>query len=77
MNEAEFRNLVEDHARFPGALLAVFQGADLEMMRGREADGKWSPLEILAHLRDEEVSDEDRRKILRDNTAKLYGFNVD
>lgn len=56
-SEAQFRNVVEDHARFPAALLAVFQGADLEMMRQRESEKKWSPLEILAHLRDEEILD--------------------
>jgi len=56
-SEAEFRNLIEDHARFPAALLAVFQGADLATMRERETDRKWSPLEILAHLRDEEILD--------------------
>ena len=57
MNEGTYRNLVEDHARFPGALLGVFQGADLELMRARESEAKWSPLEILAHLRDEETID--------------------
>jgi len=36
---------------------AVFQGADLELLRARPAEGKWSPLEILAHLRDEEIED--------------------
>lgn len=57
MNEAHFRALIDDHARFPAALLAVFQGADEQLMREREAEKKWSPLEILAHLRDEEKLD--------------------
>lgn len=57
MNEESFRALIEDHARFPTALLAVFQGADEQLMRERETEKKWSPLEILAHLRDEEKLD--------------------
>lgn len=57
MDENSLHRLIEDHARFPAALLGVFQGASLELMRDREADTKWSPLEILAHLRDEEVLD--------------------
>ncbi|MBZ0267320.1 DinB family protein [bacterium] len=57
MNEDWFRALIEDHARFPAALLAVFQGADEQLLRDRETEKKWSPLEILAHLRDEEKLD--------------------
>lgn len=76
MNEAQFRNLVEDHARFPTALLAVFQGADLDTMRARESKGKWSPLEILAHLRDEEVIDF-RARAMRAAEGKELELNVD
>ncbi|MFN8178100.1 MAG: DinB family protein [bacterium] len=57
MNEIELRHLIAAHARFPAALLAVFQEADEALLRSREAEGRWSPLEILAHLRDEEIED--------------------
>ena len=57
MDETTFRQLIDDHARFPGALLATFQGAPLEALRERESAERWSPLEILAHLRDEETED--------------------
>jgi hypothetical protein len=57
MDPQQFRQLVSAHARFPAALLAVFQDCDLELLRSREREGKWSPLEILAHLRDEEIED--------------------
>jgi hypothetical protein len=57
MTEAELHHLIAAHARFPAALLAVFQDCDVSVLRAREAEGRWSPLEILAHLRDEEVED--------------------
>ncbi len=57
MTREELQHLVSAHARFPAALLAVFQDADEALLRSREAEGRWSPLEILAHLRDEEVED--------------------
>jgi hypothetical protein len=57
MNEDIFRQMIDDFARFPGVLLNVFQGSDEDLLRTRPAEGKWSPLEILAHLRDEEVED--------------------
>jgi hypothetical protein len=57
MDETTFRNLIEDHARFPAALLAAFQGAPIDVLCDRENDARWSPLEILAHLRDEETED--------------------
>lgn len=57
MDETTFRNLIDDHARFPTALLAAFQGAPIDVLRDRESPARWSPLEILAHLRDEETED--------------------
>lgn len=57
MNELELRHLIAAHARFPAALLSVFQETDEALLRAREAEGRWSPLEILAHLRDEEIED--------------------
>jgi hypothetical protein len=57
MEEAVLRRLIDDHARFPAALLQVIQGAPETVLRRRETPERWSPLEILAHLRDEEVTD--------------------
>ncbi len=57
MNETTYRLMIDDHARFPPALFSMFQGTDLELLRHRETDERWSPLEILAHLRDEETED--------------------
>jgi hypothetical protein len=57
MNEETLALLIQDHARFPTALLNLFQGAPLDVLRDRESEGRWSPLEILAHLRDEEKID--------------------
>jgi hypothetical protein len=57
MNTETLALLIQDHARFPGALLNLFQGSPLEVLRARESEGRWSPLEILAHLRDEEQMD--------------------
>jgi len=57
MTEEVLAQLIQDHARFPTALLNLFQGAPLELLRDRENEGRWSPLEILAHLRDEEQID--------------------
>ncbi|MEZ5064496.1 MAG: DinB family protein [bacterium] len=57
MNEETLFRMIDDFARFPGALLGIFQGTDLEMLRTRPAPERWSPLEILAHLRDEEKED--------------------
>jgi hypothetical protein len=57
MDEATYRHLIDDHARFPTVLLNIFQGSDEGLLRERASDERWSPLEILAHLRDEEVED--------------------
>ena len=57
MNEETFALLIQDHARFPMALLHLFQGSPGDVLRQRECEGRWSPLEILAHLRDEEMLD--------------------
>jgi len=57
MDETTFRHLIDDHARFPTVLLNTFQGAPADVLRDRENEARWSPLEILAHLRDEETED--------------------
>lgn len=57
MDAPTFAMLIHDHARFPSGLLHLFQGASAEALRLRETEKRWSPLEILAHLRDEESTD--------------------
>ena len=36
MDETTFRQLIDDHARFPTALLATFQGAPEEVLPARD-----------------------------------------
>ena len=57
MNANEFSRLIHDHEQFPGAIRILFEGVSSELSRERPATGKWSPLEILVHLRDEEIED--------------------
>ncbi len=53
----DLARLIDDHARFPTVILNLIQGAETSFLRERESDARWSPLEILAHLRDEEIED--------------------
>lgn len=76
MNEETLAMLVQDHARFPAALLNLFQGAPPETLRARETEGRWSPLEILAHLRDEETIDF-RARALACVEGREFELNVD
>jgi hypothetical protein len=63
MDAATLAPLIAAHARFPSALEAVLPLDDVALMRERESDARWSPLEILVHFRDEEYEDfKDRAK---------------
>ena len=57
MDETQLRLLIDDHARYPTILLNLIQGSSEQILRSRESPERWSPLEILAHLRDEEIED--------------------
>lgn len=57
MDENELHALIEQHAAFPSVVLRVVHGVDSQTLRERETPGRWSPLEILAHVADEEVED--------------------
>lgn len=57
MTPAELEELVEQHAAFPGVLEALAHGKNAEFLRVRESEERWSPLEILAHIADEEIED--------------------
>ena len=57
MEKHELDRLVEQHAAFPRVVLALVAGVDADTLRAREITGRWSPLEILAHLFDEERED--------------------
>jgi hypothetical protein len=46
-----------DLARLPPILRALLDGLDAALWRERPAAAEWSPLEIVCHLRDEEVED--------------------
>jgi DinB family protein len=44
-------------ARFPSVLEALLKDLDPTTWRARPAPAEWAPVEILCHLRDEEVED--------------------
>jgi hypothetical protein len=44
-------------ARFPAVLDALLQDLDAAVWRARPAAAEWAPVEIVCHLRDEEVED--------------------
>lgn len=46
-----------DLARLPATLRALLDGLDVALWRERPLAAEWSPLEIVCHLRDEEVED--------------------
>ncbi|HZL85854.1 MAG TPA: DinB family protein [Candidatus Krumholzibacteria bacterium] len=57
IDRQSFDRLVEQHGLYPSVIASLVRAVDLESMRAREAEGRWSPLEILAHLLDEERED--------------------
>ena len=57
MDDNERRRLVDQHGRFPGVLEHLVDVTDTQLLRTRETEARWSPLEILAHLADEEIED--------------------
>jgi hypothetical protein len=57
MTADELRRLIADHARFPETLRGLVPLGDVALLREREREGRWSPLEILAHLEEEERRD--------------------
>jgi len=57
MTHLELARLIADHARFPEVLRALVPLEDVALLRGGEVEGRWSPLEILAHLEEEERRD--------------------
>jgi len=46
-----------DLARFPRVLSALLDGLEPALWRERPAAAEWSPVEIVCHLRDEDVED--------------------
>ena len=44
-------------ARFPGVLESLLGGLDAAGWRARPAPSEWAPVEVVCHLRDEEVED--------------------
>lgn len=57
MNSETLARLVLDHRAFPDLLEAAVAGVPDETLRDREVPERWSPLEILRHLLDEETED--------------------
>ena len=57
MNRESLDRLIAKHASFPDVIATLVGGVPASMLRDRESDERWSPLEILAHLLDEEAED--------------------
>ncbi|MCH7494301.1 DinB family protein [bacterium] len=57
MDQPALSRLISEHGRFPATLQAVAAGLDDPMWRARETPERWSPLEIVRHLLDEERED--------------------
>jgi len=57
MEKALYERLVQQHAAFPGLISRLVDAVHGAVLRSRETEGRWSPLEILAHLLDEERED--------------------
>jgi hypothetical protein len=57
MNQALLAETRDELGRLPAILDALLAGLDEEAARERPAPAEWSPVEIICHLRDEEVED--------------------
>ncbi len=57
MDRLRFAALLEQHQAFPNVLESLLAAVEAPILRQREKDGRWSPLEILAHVLDEERED--------------------
>jgi hypothetical protein len=57
MQQEDLAGLVVRHAAFPRVIEALVSDHEAAILRDRESPGRWSPLEILVHLRDEERED--------------------
>jgi hypothetical protein len=57
MDREDLDRLVVQHEAFPPAVARLLHGVDPRTLRARETERRWSPLEILAHLADEETED--------------------
>jgi len=78
MTHLELARLIADHARYPDVLRALLPLDDAERMREREAQGRWSPLEILAHLEEEERRDfRVRARLAADGAAFEPAMGID
>ena len=59
-------------ARFPAVLDALLKDLDAATWRARPAPAEWAPVEIVCHLRDEEVEDFGARiRVILDGGARF------
>jgi hypothetical protein len=76
MPKLDPRLVADEMERFPAILRALLPLDDVELLRSREREGRWSPLEILVHLRDEEVEDF-RARVRSTSEGKLPEKGID
>jgi hypothetical protein len=72
MSESLLAEARRELARLPMVLETLLAGLDEQGARMRPAAGEWSPVEILCHLRDEEVEDFGARlRVIVDGTSEF------
>ena len=75
---SEGKDPIAMQREMPELLAQAITGASAEMLRRKPAPGKWSVLEILAHLADDEVATAWRyRQILEHHGGPLAPFDQD
>lgn len=72
------RDPIEVLRTAPDVVANIVKDIDIDRLRKPEAPGKWSALQVLAHLADSEVVFGWRlRHILGDDDAKITGYDQD
>jgi hypothetical protein len=75
MDREQREALIERYLRGYDVVVAALDGADLD---AREADGEWSPREVVHHLADSEMTSAIRvRRLLVEDDPLIQGYDQD
>src|SRR5262245_65215706 len=75
---ASFSNMIADYLEGPKALRSAVQGMTPEQIKARPVPGKWSTLEVIAHLADFDPILADRMKrVIAEENPSLVGADQD
>jgi uncharacterized damage-inducible protein DinB len=70
--------LLDEYARGPDVLVEALAGLDERQLRTRAAPGRWSPLEVVAHIADAEILYADRLlRVLSSDRPPLPAMDPD